>query len=373
VSNLWPNQEQIWLLKASLSSDLAAHKAWENWSQRIDFENLDPASYKLLPLVARNPALSAIDDPILLKCRGIYRQTWVINHLRWKKIRPFLLALLEAGVKKIVLLKGSAMMLHYYRDFGMRMMSDVDILIEKEDIPLADKLFRSSGWRSHLPRFNLYNPEHLNRWHALNLLLADGTNLDLHWSLIQENAPCLDEAVLKNALLVHPFYIPHPTDLFLQTSIHGMKYSSVPLIRWIADAMTILKHSEKQMDWERLIDQAKKARISIPLFSALQFLIQHFEAPIPQTVLQKLSEITPTRLERLEYQCNIKGQSNLAHWYRRCLHLGRTTLISQILYAPIYLKTIARIPSAWLLPFFGIYWLGKRLRKYWIRFSGETK
>ena len=91
---------------------------------------------------------------------------------------------------------------------------------------IADTFFRSHQWEPNVTRFDLKNERHLRRWHALNFTHSSGVNLDLHWSLIQENCPVMDELVLRDAKQLNPesrtLYLPNPTDLFFQTCVHGV-------------------------------------------------------------------------------------------------------------------------------------------------------
>lgn len=360
--NGWPNAEQTLLLKAALSSGASAQEAWQGWRQQVEFDEVEPASFKLLPLVSRNLALGALHDPIFEKCKGVYRQTWVANQLHWQRMQPVLIQLLNSGVEKIVLLKGMAMTLHFYRDFGVRVMGDIDILIAKEQLPIAVTFLLNAGWQQFGTRFDLANPDHLRRWHALSFIHPMGMNLDLHWSFIQENSSGLDQAVLQGAQqLPTGFYVPNPTDLFLQTCVHGVKYSPVPLIRWIADAMTILRQSE--IDWKRLIDLARTAHICMPLRFALEYLVEQFAAPIPKAVVQELQAHPSTRLEQLEYRHHAQGNLNVANWYRYCLTRGYLTRRSQMLHVHQFLQFTARLKSPWYIPFYGVYWIFKRVRR----------
>ncbi len=353
------------LLRACFLSERPAQEAWKRWTQSTDIENIDPVCHRLLPLIFRNPSLQDCEDPIFLKCKGVYRQTWTANQVRWRAVRPLLEQLLDAGMDKIILLKGMAMILHYYQDFGMRVLGDIDILVKRDQLPLIGPILSTSGWKqsSPRPRFDLNNPEHLNRWHSLNFQRS-GVDIDLHWSFIEENCRELDDAVLKDALPSGRFYIPNLTDLLLQTCVHGIKYSPVPLIRWIPDAMIILKRSE--IDWDRLVELGKKARLCLPLSSALQFLVDEFNAPIPKNALHRLKEVSPSRLERLEYKYNLIENGNIAAACRYCLNRGYHTLSRQVLHLHKYVQVTARLPSAWLVPFFALYWLFKRLHTHFL-------
>lgn len=369
MDKVWPNETQIWLLKACLFSGRSAQDAWENWTARVDFNKIDPASYNLLPLISRNAALTSLQDPIFEKCKGVYRQTWVMNRLQWGKALSVLAQLCRAGIDKILLLKGMAMILHYYQDFGVRVIGDIDIFIQREQLPLADSFFRASGWKQSSSRIDLRNPEHLKRWHALSFIHKARVEIDLHWSFIQENSPSVDESVFSESRRLDDIqlYMPNCTDLLLQTCVHGMKYSPIPLIRWVADAVTILKNSEKEMNWERLVELAKKARVCIPLRSALQFLVDRFDVSIPQKAIEELAAVPSSRLEALEYRSNVRGYCDMAEWRRYCLNRAYLTIGSQILHLPKYLQLTARLKSPWLIPPFALYWILKRLYRFILR------
>lgn len=351
--------EQQLLLQAALFSGPKALKAWETWMSQVDFDKIDPASYQLLPLVSRNPALVDSEEGILQKCKGIYRQVWVTNHLNWTMISPTLQQL--AKENKVILLKGIAMILHHYKDFGVRVLGDFDIFIERSQLSIAVAFLRAQGWKPKMaPRFDLTNPEHLNRWHALHFTNAQGINLDLHWSFIQENVPLLDQAVFTHAQpLLSGLLCPSATDLLLQVCVHGMKQSPVPLIRWVADAVTLLKHSA--IDWDRLLLLARQAHVCQPLSLALRYLVEEFNAPIPPDFLEQLKCAPTHRLDHLEYWCHARTYPNLAAWCRSCLNKKHLTIAQQILHLPKYLQSTARLKSLWQVPFFTLFWAIKRL------------
>ena len=354
-----PSPQQLLLLQASLFSGDKALKAWEMWSQDIDFDTIDPASYKLLPLVSRNPALQMLKDPLFEKCKGIYQQVWVTNQLNWHKMRSFLCQM--PGVNKIVLLKGIAMILHYYNDFGVRILGDIDIFLERAEAISLTPFLRKEGWKAApFSRFDITNRDHLNRWHALNFTHASGLHLDLHWSFIEENIHLLDEAVLNEAVpFFPPLYVPSATDLFIQICVHGMKPSKVPLIRWIPDAVILLRQGD--IHWERFIELAEKSHLSKLLSLALSYLAKEFEVPIPVTALEKLSRISPLRLESLEYWCHGKNYSPFAAWCRYFLNHQYFTLWDQLIHIPHYVQVTARLKSPWHVPLFVLYWPLKRI------------
>lgn len=347
------SQAHTQILRACVLEKSAALAAWENWKQTTLLDEIDPASYKLIALAARN---LGIEDP---KCKGVYRKTWAENHLLWSQVKPLLLFLIEKGVKKIVLLKGMAMILGHYHDFGVRVMGDVDILVPRSSLPLAISLLEERGWKRTFP-FDPTREEHLKRWNGAGFLHEKSFRLDLHWRLLLESSPELDEESFTHAKPTdrEGIYLLGPTELLLQTCVHGMKWSPVPLIRWVADAMTLLK--KEAIDWERLEDLAKKSSVCRPLALAFRYLAQEFGASIP--ILERLQKSPSLRLENLELWLHLRGRPYFAGWIRSCLRERKRTLWSQLCHLPKYLQATALLKSLWHIPFYALYWIAKRLR-----------
>lgn len=363
IGNSWPTSEQLLLLQAALCDEPEARAAWNKYAQTVDLQKADHASLSLLPLVYRN--LKADDAPHMKLCKGKYRHTWCSNRSAWDKMNPLLTAWAAAGVEQIVLLKGMAMTLHWYRDFGVRVMGDIDLLVRKKHLPFIARSLFASGWETKFSRFDIENPDHLQRWHALNFIHPDGSHLDLHWSLIEENAHDLDAALFAPAIPLSPekpwLSVLCPTDQLFQVCIHGVKPSPVPLIRWVADAMTLLKSAP--IDEERLVFFAQRAHVCLPLSKALRFLSQTFGAPLSNATLSALEASPTLHLEAREHRALVRGRHILSGWYRFCLQRGAFAA-SRFFHLPKYLQLTARLPSLWHLPFYVPYWLCKRLARF---------
>jgi hypothetical protein len=362
-SNGWPTSEQLLLLRAALSSAQEAKEAWSAWRERINFDEIDPASHSLLPLISRNIDLK--HEPLFQRCKGVYRHIWVSNRIHWERILLVLTQLQKEGVDQIVLLKGMAMTLQYYRDFGVRPMGDIDILVDRVHLPLIDRFLLSAGWKPKFSRFDMSNPDYVERRHALNYTLDRGLNLDVHWRLIQESSLEMDRTVLRDAKKLDwegiILRVPEPGDLLLQACLHGTKYSPIPLIRWVADAVTLLRSAPQDVDWGRLETLAKQARVCYALATAFEFLTQQFQAPIPQETIRNLQSAVSLPLERFEYVCNERGYPNVAAWHRYCMNQGHLTLSSRLRQIPEFLRVTARLRSFWAIPFYGMYWMFKRV------------
>lgn len=324
------------LLESALLEPSEALNSWHAYLKTHDLQTVGYSDIALFPLVYHN--LKEKSHPL---CKSAYRHTWLTNQTLWAKTLPILNKFLDAGIEKVALLKGMALILHHYHNFGVRLIGDIDILIDRSHVPLAYSLLINSGWQCQLRRLDPHNSGQLSRWHAANFTHPDGMNLDLHWSLLTESNPALDQEVLK---AVPPGIQPlSPTDLLFQTCVHGYKKSTAPLIRWVPDALTLLK---LPIDFTRLFHLAQTAKLTLPLSEALNYLKTNFNAAIPP-LLPK-----PTFLEIREFNANLRGNLALAEFYRS--RLNKRPLLR-------YLQHTASLPTVWHVPLYAPYWVLKRI------------
>ena len=54
-----------------------------------------------------------------------------------------------------------------------------------------------------------------------------------------------------------------------------------PSLRWIPDSFAVLRAPDSEIDWKRLVRQAKRLRATLRVHDALSFLRQELDAPVP--------------------------------------------------------------------------------------------
>ncbi len=366
--NFWANEEQLLLLKSALLDKEAALAAFEQWcieySAKLD--DIDPATHQLIPLVYRNLSIYPIKQPVFERLKGIYRRNWTFNHVFWKKISLTLKQLQAEAIQPIILLKGMAMMAAHYRDFGARVIGDLDILIPHHLVkPAATQLF-AAGWQTRGVAFNPDDQYEMLIQHGVNLWLDETLCLDLHWSFLSESPfTGLDAEVFKTAEPVSvnglTLFVPDATTLLLQTCVHGAKSTTVASVRWIADAVTLLKQAT--IDWQRLVLMAQKAHVCLPLWKTLHYLEQTFQCTVSATALQTLQKQSQSRFENHEYWCNTRGLFFVVNWQRYCARLGYHSIWQKLTCLPEFLQYRARLQSRWHIPAHAGKWIWRRLAK----------
>jgi hypothetical protein len=294
----WPTPVQTLLLRAALLEAPAALQAWTAWKDAIDFDAIDSASFRLLGLAYRNLTRIGVDpsDSLLPRLKGIYRHFWTRNQLVLKRKTDLLRALNEADIPTM-LLKGAALTLSVYHDFGVRPMEDFDLMVPREHVPQAMDLLEKFGWNSEV-----HHPRDLPQSiHACSFRNADASCIDLHWRLChlpasEEFERTLWQQDMPATLQGMTVAVPGWTDQFLHTCAHGPQFKIVSPIRWLADAFHILREARGSLDWKRIAANAPRVGAVQGARDTLSFLREHL-APSGDLEGERLLRKVPVPLQ----------------------------------------------------------------------------
>lgn len=362
-----PNPSQELLLKSALLDGQSMRQAFGDWAANTSLDQVDYASYRLFPLVYQNLKKEGLHHPYIKNIKKAYVETWAKNKVLFRKTVPILLAFTESDIDTLVL-KGVSLTLNYYRDFGLRPMSDVDLLISAKHFDEATSLLQQLGWTPQLKSPDESLPTFLSMHHALNFTNSEGYSIDLHSHALKV---CLssdaDIDFWKGALPleiegIHTQCL-NPTDELYHTCIHGAEWNPMPPIRWIADAVSIL-NSRVEIDWDRMISQAKKHRMPLQLFDSMQYLQDCFNIPIPTKFFSSLKAIPITKQEKREYLIQNKFpylsfyMPTIAYYPRIAQDTGRQPGLIGYLK---YWQTLMELDHIWQAPLSFLWSTMKRL------------
>jgi hypothetical protein len=357
----WPTRQQEFLLRAALLEGARALDAWQHWQAEADLDAIDAESQRLLPLVCRKLLALGVEDPALGRLKGIYRQVWYKNHLLLGRVAEPLRALDKAGID-VMILKGYALLVGYYRDFGTRAMADIDVLVPVGRAWDAIEILEQRGWAPLL-----YNDRraithaYIETEHSVGFRHPAGWDFDLHWHVLPESCrPGADDAfwahsrpIELNGVCVRAL---DATDQLLHVLAHGIKWEGGPKLRWATDAAVILGAAEQDVDWDRLQRRTCDLRLVQPVRDALCYLQHHLEAPIPAEVAHAFEAMPVTRADRLEYRLRTTPQDltllnvllRLWFWHRR---LADFPAAGRLLWTfPRFVQRYYELPSLWRVP-----------------------
>jgi hypothetical protein len=115
---------------------------------------------------------------------------------------------------------------------------------------------------------------------------------------------------------------PAPTALLLTVIVHGLRSNPASPIRWVADAIAILRADPAAIDWKELRVFARRHRLGHRLGLGLDYLRTHFDVPIPAEVPERLLAKRQSVIERIENTIYLGDPSAFLGSRRRLLWRG---------------------------------------------------
>jgi hypothetical protein len=298
TSSCWPTPEQELLLAACLRPGAEAVAAWRRWRGRVDLDDVDNASFRLLPLLYRRLVQHGVADADLARLAGVYRWHWVRTQLQLRAATRVLDRLAAAGVPTLVV-KGGAVGPRYYGEHGVRPMDDLDVVVPPAHAEQALALLREDGWTSRRPDV----AQRLRFRHSADLQHPDGGAVDLHWHVFNEftgardeGAACWDTAEPLR-LAGRDTRALAPTDELLLACSHGLRWSPVAPIRWLADVASICASAGDRLDGERLRRSAGARDLVTPVAETAGWLRDALGTTLPPA-LDAMVRVRPRRRDR---------------------------------------------------------------------------
>jgi hypothetical protein len=194
-------------------------------------------------------------------------------------------ALRQAEIK-VVPLKGIAFLQDIYAHIPARPMTDIDLLVEKINFPLAREVLLNLGFSERLD--GLKQSYWLEKQcHVQFIKKKSDKNviyLDLHFSLDfkRKNLEILPQlwSRVNGGML-------SPEDAIFCLALHQRRFGKVLCFKNIIDAGLILKKHQNTLDWDYLIRQAKSGRMCSTMFFLLTQVKMIFgsEVRLPQLKL----------------------------------------------------------------------------------------
>jgi len=305
----FPPPTHALLLKACLFEDESAITHWHAWRRELNFDDIDNASQRLIPLLHYNLNRLGVspDHPDMGRYRGLHRRTWYSNATALIQASAVLKELAAAGIPTLVL-KGTAISSVYYPAGGLRPVGDADILVPSQHAAAALDLLLAKNWQPQPPRsaaaLHAYDLRKRHGWEIRN---PDGRGFDLHWRLLAISADAsLDTCFWSDAV---PLKIQgastltlSPAHHLLHICVHGLCLGQVPAYHWVADALMILRHpGAAGFEWDSFVTAARIHRVELFAAAALHHLAEAFCAPIPSHVISALATVSSPPWQKSEF------------------------------------------------------------------------
>lgn len=368
-----PTPPQELLLTSALFPEKEAIKAWHQWTEKADIDNLDPSSSRLLPLVYKNLQNSPVDEALRTRLKSVYRKTWYRNNIYFSQLDGLVSSFQNNGIQTM-LLKGMALTISYYEDFGLRPMEDFDILIPREKTKTAIELMQLNGWRIKDVYKCPINDAFMVVMSGLHFENDLGCQCDLNWNLFKDiSLEAGDSDFWENGIQIPLKNVKtlglRPEDLLLHICKHGSR-GERGNIRWIPDVLIILNKKRDTLDWDRILNTAQKYWTTLIMREMFSYLNQFFPSILPLHFLSKLQS-SRISLNELKYYETTSRKKEISKVFYRLYWLFRrhktnsgkgNSSFSSIINFPRYLQVYCNTEHLWLVPFLLV---SRSLNKIW--------
>ncbi|MCX6714776.1 MAG: nucleotidyltransferase family protein [Candidatus Uhrbacteria bacterium] len=302
----FPNSEEELFLKLVLSHNDAFRALWEEWKSRVVFDNIDHATMRLLPLLYLRLQSLKIEDSLVGRIKGVYRYAWYKNQRLLESTRQ-VVELLEKQNIPVLLMKGVPLLLTAYKNPGARFSGDIDLLVHPADALRAMEVLHAY---SCVPKGHLYPSTRnlsyesiLKHFHEVSFVNDHEIEIDLHWRIFENEHKMSSELIWKNAVPLEiqstQCLMPCTEDLLIHVIVHGAEYNTHRTLRWVVDAITLIKN--QPIDWQKLLLHTIEHDCVIEMQTACSYLVKTFNVNFPESFLKNLSNRSVSNEKQIAY------------------------------------------------------------------------
>jgi hypothetical protein len=223
---------------------------------------------------------------VMRQLRELFFRNLARNLSMEEQLGRLLRALDEQGIPAIPY-KGPTLAASVYRDVALRVFSDLDIIIQKQDIHRATEALVSLGYAPSFQFGPQQMEEYLRNFYEMPFT-GNGTmaSVELQWEIAADHfifpiAPLRiwDDTTATNGSRYQSIV---PEKLLLMLCVHGAK-DSWERLAWICDISELLR-SRAALDWDRLLKLARETGGLRMLGLGLNLAHGLLEAPIPEEI-----------------------------------------------------------------------------------------
>jgi len=264
---------------------------WDRVRRITQMENLAPLLYIILR--QRQWAPPAVEEDL----RRAYRDTVWRNTFLFQQLEDLLHALAARSVR-VILLKGAGLSKTVYGRAGVRPLGDLDLLVRREDVPVALAALGQLGYRpvsceTHAGADLTFENEVM-----LSKEGAFQTPVELHWSLFDsphhQQRLQMDrfwETALPTAVGDARTWVLAPEAQLLHLCGHLYLHHAGLGLLWRHDVAEVIGFYSDRIDWQELLLQAQVCDLVLPLQNVLTELAADWGVNIPSGVLARLQAL----------------------------------------------------------------------------------
>ncbi len=264
---------------------------WEEVLESASWYGISPLLYNNLKGIQKT---QFIPREAMNKLKASYHANLARNMYVYGELKSIIEAYNKNGIE-VIILKGAALAKIVYGDIGLRPMSDIDLLLKKEDLPHAEKTISDLGY--------IFKGNESPEWYRLNhkeiCYIHPDRNIpvEIHWHISRKSHPArinvYDTSIIKrwweDAKTIEFYgskaHTLSPEDLIIHLCLHFLKhrfimtrnggFSSRGAFIQMCDIFQTLKHYKDEIDWELFKCKTEKYGIDIPIHTTF-YIVKKF-------------------------------------------------------------------------------------------------
>jgi len=276
ASTAFPTAEQKLALRASLLDGDAALEAWRQLvaaggPERPGIGWITPLLLTNLQRLAPEEAWVKANPHFLTLC-----------HLKTRAIQECaarILRLLEDASVPTLALKGLALGATVYPSPDLRTVSDLDILVPGKEVFRAMDALLQAGFLASPGRPRKPADLRANHAQVFSPPKRHDPILDLHWHVLASARNDDDDAPFWAA--ARPLRIGNaatlglgPEDQLLHALVHGVRWTRMAHVRWVADATLILRATRGTFRTDHFLEASVRCDAVAPVQEGLRFVAE---------------------------------------------------------------------------------------------------
>jgi hypothetical protein len=298
AARLNPSDEEI----RSIEELISTVDDWEFFTSSAIRNSVGPLVYKNFTYVKN---YSSIPESAISKLKQTYYISFNRNEAIYKSFRIAVKALSEKD-KSVIALKGIFLVDKIYHDIGLRHMSDIDLLVKKEDAESCRNILIGIGFETK----ERFKSEFIRSTHDtkhLPQLVKDNVSIELHLKTHTDDCEynvnvddywrnAVNTEISKTACLALS-----PTDLLQHLCLHldyHFKNGKIQLYSY-CDISEVLKFYKDEISWDAFEQSCNKYNCSKNVFLQIYIAHKYFAAPLPEHMQKKASDYADEQSERL--------------------------------------------------------------------------
>jgi hypothetical protein len=196
---------------------------------------------------------------------------------------------------QVILLKGVFLIDKVYRNAGLRPMSDVDVLVKKEVLPLIMGEMSEAGY-------------HITP-HGHLAFLKEGefpALIDFHWDIWFPETEDLWKRSIRQSFRftsgdIEAFALDNE-DMLIYMSVHQSVNHGMHKLIWLCDIHEFIRICRDNIDWDDFIKRVSGYGIEIPLYSTLSYTKELLKTEIPAEVLEAFKPLKSNSFKARAYR-----------------------------------------------------------------------